>query len=145
MAASGRCSKSYWRQGTEVVTMGAAGDDSSLFGSKGHTSVSRGLTEFHGRRPVLVAGLDETILALPREGIDEERLAEFRALCAPATITLVITARRALAIGINARTPMALTLSASDDAHSILALAANGKASVLPASTPASNASAAAI
>ncbi len=125
--------------------MRAAGDGSSLFGSRGQTSVSRGLSEFHGCRPVLVAGLNETILALPVEGLDEQRLAEFRALCSPAAISLVITARRALAIGIDARTPMALTLSASDGANSILALAANGKSSTFPASTPASGASAAAI
>jgi GTP cyclohydrolase II len=125
--------------------MRAAGDDSSLFGSKGHTSVSRGLAEFHGRRPVLVAAPHEVILALPVEGIDDKRLAEFRALCAPATITLVITARRALAIGIDAKTPMALALSASDNANSILALAANGKPIRAPSCAPANNASAAAI
>ena len=35
------------------------GASSALFGSWTHTSVSRGLGEFHGRRPVLVTAKDE--------------------------------------------------------------------------------------
>ena len=53
---------------------------SKLFGSKGHTSVSRGLAEYHARRPVLinwVNGVSETLLTLPVEGLDAQRLGEF--------------------------------------------------------------------
>ena len=81
-----------------------------LFGSKGHVGVSRGLAEFHGRRPVLITAKNETLLALPVEGLDTARLTEFMALCAPRTPRLIVTARRALALGLDARTPMALRL-----------------------------------
>ena len=56
---------------------------SSLFGTKGQISVNRGVAEFHARRPVLITGRGETLLALPVEGLDAQRLAEFVALCAP--------------------------------------------------------------
>src|ERR1700692_3448352 len=54
-------------QGMSNVQTGAS---STLFGKSGHTSVSRGLGEFHGRRPVLVTAKGEAILALPVEGLD---------------------------------------------------------------------------
>ena len=100
---------------------------SSLFGTEGQIGVSRGLAEFHARRPVLIAGEGDTLLALPVEGLDAQRLAEFATLCAPAALRLVITARRALALGFMATTPMALQLTASHDVGSILALVANAK------------------
>jgi hypothetical protein len=46
---------------------------SALFGSWSHTSVSRAVGEFHGRRPVLFAATDEAVLALPVEGLDRQR------------------------------------------------------------------------
>ena len=98
------------------------GASSALFGSRGHTSVSRGLGEFRGRRPVLITAKAETVLALPVEGLDGQRLAEFMALCGPVVPQLIITERRALALGLDASTPMALQLPAGDDANTILAL-----------------------
>jgi hypothetical protein len=58
---------------------------SALFGSWSHTSVSRAVGEFHGRRPVLFAATDAAVLALPVEGLDRQRLAEFMAFCPPAS------------------------------------------------------------
>lgn len=98
---------------------------SSLFGAKGQISVNRGLAEFHAGRPVLVTGEAETLLALPIEGLDGRRLAEFATLCAPATPRLIVTARRALALGFAATTPLALKLKSGDDAKTILALVAD--------------------
>ena len=121
---------------------------SNLFGSKGHTSVSRGLAEFHARRPVLinwVNGVSETLLTLPVEGLDAQRLGEFLTLCAPAVPELIITAQRALALGINASTPMALQLSSGADARSILALVGNTGSERVPPATPAGHFAAAAI
>jgi GTP cyclohydrolase II len=120
------------------------GASSALFGRRWHTSVSRGLGEFHGRRPVLVTATGEAVLALPVEGLDGQRLAEFVALCRPVVPRLIITERRALALGIDASTPMALSLSAGDDAHAILALVTDTTADRVPAE-PASPAAAAAI
>src|SRR5436190_15904184 len=103
---------------TEVQT----GASSALFRGKGHTSVSRGLGEFQGGRPVLISATGEAVLALPVEGLDAQRLAEFMALCKPVVPRLVITERRALALGLDASTPMALPLSAADYANTILSL-----------------------
>jgi GTP cyclohydrolase II len=100
---------------------------SSLFGTKGQIGVNRGVAEFHARRPVLISGAGETLLTLPVEGLDAPRLAEFVALCAPVVPRLVITARRALALGLNATTPVALNFTACLDVDIILALVAGAK------------------
>lgn len=117
----------------------------TLFGSKGHTSVSRGLSEFHARRPVLVTGTGETLLTLPVEGLTTQRLAEFSALCAPAVPRLIITEWRALALGLDATTPMALRLSLADDVNAILALVGDSKTDRALEAKPAGRAAAAAI
>ena len=116
-----------------------------LFGSKGHVGVSRGLAEFHGRRPVLIAAKNETLLALPVEGLDTARLSAFMAVCAPRTPRLIVTARRALALGLDARTPMALRLAPDDDASSIEALVSDATCDRIPEATPAGPTAAAAI
>ena len=118
---------------------------SALFGSKGQIGVNRGLAEFHAGRPVLIAGGSETILALPVEGLNARRLAEFVTLCAPALPKLVLTARRALALGFDAAAPVALQLAASHDANEILALVADAEIDCTLAAKPAGVAAAAAI
>jgi len=80
---------------------------STLFGAKGQVGVNRGVAEFHAGRPVLISGGGKTLLTLPVEGLDAERLAAFMELCAPVLPRLVITARRALALGLGATTPVA--------------------------------------
>src|SRR5665213_558610 len=100
---------------------------SSLFGTKLQIAVGRGIAEFHAGRPVLITDDGETLLALPVEGLDAQRLAEFMTLCAPVVPRLVITARRALALGLDATTPMALQLAVGFDADTILALVADAK------------------
>src|SRR4051812_49077968 len=100
---------------------------SPLFGKKGQVGVNRGGAEFHAGRPLLVTGAGERLLALPVEGLDRQRLAEFRTLCAPAQPQLVITARRALALGLGATTPVALPLNADMDVDLVLALVADAK------------------
>lgn len=117
----------------------------ALFGGRGHTSVSRGLGEFHARRPVLISAAGEAMLALPVEGLDAQRLGEFTALCGPAAPRLIVTQRRALALGLDASTPMALSLSADDDANSILSLVTDATADRALLAEPASPAAAAAI
>jgi GTP cyclohydrolase II len=110
---------------------------SSLFGAKGQIDVNRGIVEFHARRPVLITGGSESLLALPVEGLDAQRLTEFITLCAPAVPRLVITARRALALGLDATAPVALHLESGVDTDRILALVADAKLSgpidVMPA------------
>jgi len=95
---------------------------SALFGNWGYLGVSRGLGEFQACRPVLVTAGSDAVLALPVEGLDARRLAEFRALCGAVAPCLVITKRRAQALGLNASAPIEVSLSTSDDAAAILAL-----------------------
>src|SRR5450631_135692 len=121
------------------------GASSALFGSRRHTSVSRGLGEFHGRRPVLFTATGEAVLALPVEGLDRQRLAEFTALCGPIVPRLIVTEQRALALGLHASAPMVLPLSAADDANMILALVTGATNNHIPAARPASWAASAAI
>jgi GTP cyclohydrolase II len=121
------------------------GASSALFGSRRHTCVSRGVGEFQGRRPVLFTATGEAILALPVEGLDSQRLAEFMTLCGPVMPQLIITERRALALGLDASMPMALPLSAEDNANTILALVTDATNDRMPAAKPASPAAAAAI
>jgi GTP cyclohydrolase II len=117
----------------------------SLFAAKGQIGVSRGIAEFHARRPVLIAGDDETLLALPVEGLDAQRLAEFTSLCAPTLPRLVVTARRALALGIDTRAPVALRLGPGFDAAAVLSLVAEVKKECLLDVTKAADAAVAAI
>ena len=121
------------------------GTSSTLFGDKGHISVSRGVAEFNSRRPVLVTAQNERLLALPVEGLDDARLAEFTALCAPSEPYLVITSRRAVALGINTRISMAVRLSPADDAESILAFVGDSPGEGVPSAVPAGRAATAAI
>ncbi len=124
--------------------MGAS-EVSSLFGPASQIGVNRGLAEFHAGRPVLITGKDETLLALPVEGLTEQRLAEFVALCAPARLRLIITARRALALGHSAKTPMALQLSGADGVEAIMAAVADAKNDCSFKAEPAGRVAAAAI
>ena len=121
------------------------GTISTLFGNEGATSVSRGVAEFKSRRPVLIAAPNERLLALPVEGLDDERLAEFTALCAPAVPYLVITSRRALALGMDATTSMAVRLSLADNAEAILGFVTSSTCDRMPKATPAGRAAVAAI
>ena len=98
---------------------------SVLFGTRELVSVGRVLAEFRAGRPVVVTSRSDTLLCLPVEGLDKDRLAAFRALCAPIAPRLVLTSLRARSLGIEADEPMALELMADTDARIILALAAD--------------------
>jgi GTP cyclohydrolase II len=99
-----------------------------LFGTNERVGVGRGLAEFRAGRPVLIAGSGETLITLPVEGLDTHRLAAFAALCAPIAPRLVITAKRARSLGLDANAPVALELAPDTDATTILALVAEAKA-----------------
>src|SRR5581483_7462094 len=86
--------------------------------------IERGLTEIRAGRPVVIAGEGEAFLALPVDGIDDQRLCAFLASCAPAKPRLAITARRARMMGIDAPGPV--TLGIEDlSAANLLSLASD--------------------
>src|SRR5437763_5103357 len=118
---------------------------SALFGSREYTSVSRALGELQARRPVQINAPGETLLILPVEGLDNQRLTEFVSLCRPATPDLIITQQRALALGLDASTPVAVRLPDAIDAETIFNLVAERKSHSLAEARAAGAAAAAAI
>jgi GTP cyclohydrolase II len=76
---------------------------------------------------LIITGSAETLLALPVEGLEKDRLAAFRALAAPMAPRLVLTSRRARSLGIEASGPVAIALSDDADAESVLALVVENK------------------
>jgi hypothetical protein len=102
--------------------------NSALFGNEGHLSVSRTLSELQGRRPVRINAPGEVLFTLPVEGLDDQRLCEFVALCSPNAPELIVTQQRARAIGIEASTPMASPLSREVASEASIPLASGAAA-----------------
>jgi len=100
---------------------------SGLFGKPKHVAVERGLAEFRSGRPVIITSAGETVAALPVDGMTDEGLASFRALCAPARPHLVVTARRARALGLDRDAPTGLAIGDLHDAAAIFSLAADAQ------------------
>jgi GTP cyclohydrolase II len=94
-----------------------------VFGSPERVLVKRGLAEFRSNRPVIFSAQDGKFqIALPVDRLDAARLHAFEHLCAPAKPRLVVTARRARALGIEANGPVALALPQVGGAEAILSL-----------------------
>ena len=98
-----------------------------LFGPPADVGVERGLAEFRAGRPVLATSGDEAVLALPVDGAAANKVAAFKMLCAPALPRLVITARRARVLGVEASGPVMLDLRPEDDAAAIWSLASGAR------------------
>ena len=99
---------------------------SAVFGSPDRVLVKRGLAEFRSGRPVVFSSPSaKFLIALPVDGLDEARLHAFGHLCAPAELRLVVTARRARALGFEANGPIALKLADGIDAAAIYSLVAD--------------------
>src|SRR5437868_14499885 len=118
---------------------------SDLFGVPGQVEVERGLAEFRGGRPVRISGVGKPLIALPVDGIDARRLAAFASFVAPTAPRLVITARRARALGLEAAGPVALALSGDEDIDAIYSLVADADVRRSVAGDPAGPAATAAI
>lgn len=118
---------------------------SALFGTRAEVDVDRGLAEIRAGRPIRIIGRGEAIIALPVEGISAARLAAFRSLCAPTAPRLIITSRRARALGLDAATAMALKLTPDIGADAIAALVADAGADTRVQADPAGPAAVAAI
>src|SRR6476659_872617 len=118
---------------------------SILFGTREQVGVGRGLAECRAGRPIVVTSGDETLLCLPVEGLNKERLVAFRALCAPIAPRLVLTSLRARSLGIDANEPVALELRPDADANMIMALVADATSDHVFVPEPAGPAAIAAI
>jgi GTP cyclohydrolase II len=118
---------------------------SDLFGRPEQIAVERALAEFRSGRPVVMTGAGEHFIILPAEGITDELLASFRRLCAPVRPHLVISKRRARALGLAAAGPVGLTVSERDDAAAILSFVADARVEQHLDVVPAASVAAAAI
>ena len=116
-----------------------------LFGTRVQVDVGRGLAEFRAGRPLVITGGSETLLCLPVEGLDKERLNAFRALCTPVPPRLVLTGRRARSLGLASNDPVELELTPDMDAARVLTLVAEAKAQHMLLPEPAGAAAIAAI
>lgn len=105
------------------------GRGSSLLGEPNFVAVERGIAEFRAARPVAMTAGPDKFLVLPADGINDAQLSSFFRVCAPALPKLILTARRAHAIGIDTAGPVALPLPAAVNAKSIYAIAASRHAS----------------
>lgn len=108
------------------------GIEDHLFGSAGEVAVQRSLGEFRAGRPISVHAPGERLVVLPLDGASAERVAAFRALCAPGLPQLAVTARRARVLGLEASQPVLLTLRPGDDADAIWTLAAGRRSQSRP-------------
>ena len=136
----------FWKWNYNPMRNGSGGDAGSiLFGTREQVGVGRGLAEFRAGRPVLITGGGETLLCLPVEGLDKERLAAFKALCAPVSPRLVLTGRRVRSLGFDLSEPVALELASEVDASMILTLVADAKSDHVFVPEPAGPAAVAAI
>jgi GTP cyclohydrolase II len=98
---------------------------SGLFGPPEQVAVERGLAELRAGRPVIVAAGDDTVAAVPVDGMSDHGLAAFRRMCAPGRLRLIITARRARALGLHGAGPTGLAIGDLQDAAALFSLAAD--------------------
>jgi GTP cyclohydrolase II len=98
---------------------------SGLFGNAEQVAVERGVYEFRSERPIIMTSKNEVAVVLPVDGMTEERLAAYRTLCAPAQPKLVISSRRAKALGIESNGPVGVAIGDLHTAASIFALASD--------------------
>ena len=96
-----------------------------LFGTPEQVGVERGLAEFRSGRPVVLTAADKAVVLLTVDGMTDEGLASFRRLCAPHRPYLLITARRARALGLDGVGPTGLAIGDLHDAGAIFSLAAD--------------------
>ena len=116
-----------------------------LFGTADDIAVQRGIAEFQAGRPVVLEAADERLVALPVDGLAQATCDAFKALCAPAAVRLVVTARRALIIGIDVPGPVSIPLLPTDTSDTIWSLAAGLDGKSRPAARTAGEAAAQAI
>jgi GTP cyclohydrolase II len=101
------------------------GEASALFGAAGQIAVERSLNEFRAGRPVVLTSARECALFLPVDGLSDDAFAAFKQTCAPERRPyLLVTGRRARALGLDGRGPTGLALGDLHSADAIFSLAA---------------------
>src|SRR5438270_10020870 len=98
---------------------------SDLFGKSEQVVVERAIAEFRSGRPVVITSSAGAVAAMPVDGLTDEGLGSFRTLCAPDRPHLVITNRRARALGVDGKGPVGLAIGDLHKAAAIFALASD--------------------
>ena len=96
---------------------------SSSLGERAQIAVERALSEFRSGRPVLMTSASDAITALPVDGMTEAMLVAFRRLSRPVRPFLLVTARRARAMGVEASGPTGIAVPDLCSAGEIFSLA----------------------
>jgi GTP cyclohydrolase II len=99
------------------------GTTASLLGDRAQVAVERAVSEFRSGRPVLMTSARDTITALPVDGMTEATLVAFRLLSRPARPFLLVTARRARVMAVEASGPIGIALPDHCNAGEIFSLA----------------------
>ncbi len=100
-----------------------------LFCKGAQVAVERALSEFRSGRPVLIRSTSDVIMALPVDGMTQEMLVAFRLLSRPVRPFLLVTVRRARAIGVDTSDPIGIALPDFCNADDIFSLAADTQVS----------------
>jgi GTP cyclohydrolase II len=98
---------------------------SGLFGNVEQVAVERGLNEFRSERPIIMTAKNEVAVVLPVDGMTDELLGAYRTLCGAAHPRLVISARRARALGIESSGPVGVAIGDLHTAAAIFELASD--------------------
>jgi GTP cyclohydrolase II len=117
----------------------------SLLGEPAQVAVERALSEFRSGRPVLITSASDAITALPVDGMTDAMLVAFRLLSRPVRPFLLVTGRRARAIGVEASGPTSIALPNRCSAGEIFSLASASQVSCQFESVPAGASAGAAI
>lgn len=120
------------------------GVGADFFGPRQQLDVARGVADLRAGRPIFVEG-DATLIALPVEALDAERLLAFRDICGPIVPRLAISSHRARFLQIPADGPVELHLPKATGAAAIVSLVADAQVTNAIGATPASAAAAAGI
>jgi GTP cyclohydrolase II len=94
-----------------------------LPGDGAQVAVERAVSEFRAGRPVRITSASDSITALPVDGMTEAMLVAFRRLSRPMRPFLLISDRRARAIGAQTSGPVGIALSDFSSAADIFSLA----------------------
>jgi len=94
-----------------------------LFGMPDDIAVQRGIAEFQAGRPVAIRDGEDMIIAMPVDGLADATFDAFKALCDPAIAHLLVTARRAHALGLEASGPMLIAVAPADTREIVWSLA----------------------
>jgi GTP cyclohydrolase II len=100
-----------------------------LLGERAQIAVERALSEFRSGRPVLITSAGDAMTALPVDGMTEAMLAGFRLLSRPVRPFLLVTARRARAMGVEASGPTGIAVPDVCSAGEIYSLASAAQVS----------------